>query len=142
MLDYRVAETPATYKKPTATKICEPRVVAELCKPMTRLRQETFRVLALDSKNHLLRKVTVARGTLNATLVHPRDVFYPAIKANAAAIILVHNHPSGDPTPSEEDRRLTGRICQAGKILGIEVLDHIVVAKGGYVSLREHGEIS
>lgn len=141
MNDYRVAETPAAYQKPTSTKVTEPRTVADLCRAMTRYRQEVFRVLVLNSKNRLVRKVTVAKGTLNATLVHPRDVFYPAIKANAAAIILVHNHPSGDPTISEEDRRLTRRIREAGSILGIELMDHIIVAKGGYTSFREHEEL-
>jgi DNA repair protein RadC len=83
----------------------------------------------------------VVSGNLayHTSLVHPRDVFYPAIKANAASIILVHNHPSGDPEPSTDDIELTNRLSDAGKLLGIAVLDHLVVAKRGYVSLKERG---
>ena len=86
-----------------------------------------------------MRRLLISRGTLNASLVHPREVFRPAILASAAAIILVHNHPSGDPEPSDEDVSLTKRLVKAGEILGIEVLDHLVVAKRGFVSLRARG---
>jgi len=81
----------------------------------------------------------VSKGTLNASLVHPRDVFRAAIRLNAAAVILAHNHPSGVPEPSTDDEELTVRLYKAGDLLGVKVLDHVIVAKNGCVSLREHG---
>lgn len=83
----------------------------------------------------------VSRGSLNASIVHPREVFRPAIVGSAASIILVHNHPSGDPEPSEEDLAITRRLVQVGELHGIPVLDHVVVAKAGFVSLRARGHI-
>lgn len=139
MCEYRVSETPAAYTKPARTPISRPEDVRNLCAGMAKYRQEVFRVLLLDSKHRVLRKVTVCKGGLNAAVVHPREVFAPAIIARAASIVLVHNHPSGDPEPSEEDLRLTRRMVEAGQLLGIDVLDHVVVAKGGHVSLKEHG---
>lgn len=100
---------------------------------------ERFVVVLLDGRHRVLRDVLVSQGTLTASLVHPREVFRPALREAAAAVILVHNHPSGDPTPSAEDRRVTRRLARAGALLGIEVLDHVVVAERGYVSLREAG---
>ncbi len=101
--------------------------------------QECFFVLLLDGRQRLLREELVSRGTLTASLVHPREVFRPALRASAAAVLLVHNHPSGDPAPSPEDREVTLRLARAGEILGIAVVDHVVVAERGYVSLREEG---
>ncbi len=141
MCEYQVSETPASYAKPTAAQISKPEDVHILCATMARYRQEVFRAVLLDSKHRVIRKVTVCKGGLNAAVVHPREVFAPAITARAACIVLVHNHPSGDPEPSEEDFRLTRRMVEAGQLLGIEVLDHVVVAKGGYVSLKEHGQM-
>lgn len=141
MPEYRVSETPAVYTKPDRTEITAPDIVHALCVSMAGYRQEVFRALLLDSKHRLIRKITVCKGGLNAAVVHPRELFAPAITAHAAALIIVHNHPSGDPEPSEEDLRLTRRMAEAGRLLGIEVLDHVVVAKGGYVSLREHGQM-
>jgi DNA repair protein RadC len=83
----------------------------------------------------------ISQGTLTASLVHPREVFRPALRDAAAALVLVHNHPSGDPTPSAEDREVTARLASAGEILGVRVLDHIVVAERGFCSLREQGEL-
>ncbi len=102
-------------------------------------RQERFLVLLLDGRQRLLRIETVSQGTLTASLVHPREVFRPALREAAAALILVHNHPSGDPAPSAEDREVTRRLARAGEILGIRVLDHVIVAERGYRSLREEG---
>ena len=102
-------------------------------------RQECFVVLLLDGRHRLIREELVSRGTLTASLVHPREVFRPALAACAAALILVHNHPSGDPTPSPEDREVTRRLARAGEILGVAVVDHVVVAERGYRSLREEG---
>ena len=83
----------------------------------------------------------ISQGTLTASLVHPREVFRPALRDAAAAVVLVHNHPSGDPTPSREDREITQRLAEAGELLGIPVLDHVVVAERGYASLREDGAL-
>jgi DNA repair protein RadC len=89
----------------------------------------------------MLREVVISQGTLTASLVHPREVFRPALREAAAAVVLVHNHPSGDPTPSREDREITTRLAEAGDLLGIPVLDHVVVAERGYASLRESGAL-
>ena len=136
-----VADASPLPDRSTRPKVNGPSDVVPLCKAMTNYRQEVFRVLLLSARNDILRRVTVSKGSLSASLVHPRDVFYPAIKANAASIILVHNHPSGDPEPSADDIELTQRMSEAGKLLGIAVLDHVVVAKRGYVSLKERGII-
>ncbi len=101
--------------------------------------QEEFHVLLLDGRHRLIRVALVTRGTLTASLVHPREVFRHALREAAAAVVLVHNHPSGDPTPSDEDRQLTERLVRVGEILGIPVLDHVVVAETGFSSLRELG---
>ncbi len=108
---------------------------------LRRLTQERFVVVFLDGRHRVLGEETVSQGTLTASLVHPREVFRPALRASAAALILVHNHPSGDPTPSAEDRAVTERLTRAGEILGVRVLDHVVVAERGYVSLREEGAL-
>lgn len=103
-------------------------------------RQEQFLLLLLDGRRRLIREVAVSVGTLTASLVHPRDVFRPALRDSAASVVLVHNHPSGDPTPSVEDRAMTLRLARAGSLLGIPVVDHIVVAETGFISLRENGD--
>jgi DNA repair protein RadC len=100
---------------------------------------EEFHVLLLSTQNEVLRDLQVTRGTLDASLVHPREVFRPAIAEAAASVILVHNHPSGDPTPSSEDRAVTRQLRSAGELVGIEVLDHVVVGEGRYVSFAESG---
>ncbi len=111
----------------------------------SRLRDEAcerFLVLLLDGRHRVLGEVTVSQGTLTASLVHPREVFGPAIRRSAAAIVLVHNHPSGDPTPSAEDRSVTLRLRQAGELLGIRVVDHVVIAERGYYSFDEAGDLA
>lgn len=100
-------------------------------------RRECFWVLYLDSRCRLIGRQKVSVGILDSTLVHPREVFDSAVRAAAAAIIVAHNHPSNDPTPSDEDIRLTRRLVEAGKVLGIRVLDHVVVTRDGYCSFRE-----
>jgi DNA repair protein RadC len=100
-------------------------------------RQERFLVVLLDGRHRVLRQELVSQGTLTASLVHPREVFRPALRESAAALVLVHNHPSGDPTPSPEDREITGRLIRAGELLGVPVVDHVVVAERGYASLRD-----
>jgi DNA repair protein RadC len=102
---------------------------------------EKFIALLLDGRQRVLREHVVSQGTLTASLVHPREVFGPALRESAAALILVHNHPSGDPTPSPEDREITHRLVRAGNLLGVRVLDHVVVAERGYCSLNEEGDL-
>lgn len=104
-------------------------------------RHERFLLVLLDGRHRMLREVVISQGTLTASLVHPREVFRPALREAAAAVVLVHNHPSGDPTPSREDREITERLAAAGELLGIPVLDHVVVAERGYASLREAGAL-
>lgn len=101
--------------------------------------QEHFIVLCLNTKNEIIARKTISIGTLDQAIVHPRDVFRFAIKSNAARIIAVHNHPSGNPEPSENDKTVTKRLIRSSDILGIEVLDHIIVGNDSYVSLRERG---
>lgn len=98
---------------------------------------EVFAILCLSTKHRVIAYHEVSRGTLDATLVHPREVFKAALLANAAAIILFHNHPSGDPTPSGDDVQLTRRLVDAGTLLGVDVLDHIIVGDGRYYSFKE-----
>ena len=100
---------------------------------------EVFWLLALDGQHCTTGPVVVSRGLLNSSLVHPREVFIRAIVANAAAIILVHNHPSGDSTPSPDDRLVTEQLVQAGKVLDIPVQDHIIIGDGRYISFAEAG---
>lgn len=101
--------------------------------------KEAFIALHLDSKNRLLCLDHVSIGSLNASVVHPREVFKSCLLSSAAAVILLHNHPSGDPTPSREDLELTGRLREAGELLGIRVLDHVIIGSGCYVSLADRG---
>ena len=103
------------------------------------LRKEQFHVILLDGKNRPLKDVRVSEGTLTASLVHPREVFVPVIEESAAAIILVHNHPSGDPTPSAEDIAITERLRQVGDLMGVRVMDHVVIGHGRYVSFADEG---
>ncbi len=108
---------------------------------MRYLKKEMFKAILLDTKNKVLKIVSISTGSLNASIVHPREVFSEAVKCGCNSIIFVHNHPSGDPTPSNEDIRTTDRLVNAGDILGIKVLDHIVLGDGRYVSLKEQGFI-
>ncbi|HEX6132530.1 MAG TPA: DNA repair protein RadC [Longimicrobiales bacterium] len=122
------------------TRIHGPREVYDLCAPAMRdLSQEEFRVLLLNTQHAVVREITITRGTLDASIVHPREVFRAAITESAAAMILVHNHPSGDPTPSPEDRDVTRQLAEAGRLVGIPVLDHVILGDGRYVSFVEAG---
>ena len=106
---------------------------------MADLPREEFRVLLLDTKHRLLREITVSQGTLSGAAVDPREVFNAAVRERAAAVVCAHNHPSGDPAPSPEDRALTARLRESGALLGIPLLDHVVVGKGAYFSFEEEG---
>jgi DNA repair protein RadC len=117
-----------------------PREVHELYSDRLQdLPAEEFHVAVLDTQHRLERDITVTRGTLNSSLVHPREVFREAIAERAAAIILVHNHPSGDPTPSADDRLVTEQLVGAGRLLDIPVHDHIIIGRGRYTSFAEAG---
>lgn len=102
---------------------------------------EQFLALLVDGRHRVMSEVLVSQGTLTASLVHPREVFRAAIRRSAAALVLVHNHPSGDPAPSGEDRQVTERLHEAGEVIGIRVLDHVIVAEHGFHSFREGGDL-
>ena len=101
--------------------------------------KEHFKLILLNPRNKIIGISTISIGTLNASLVHPREVFKDAIMHTAASVVLAHNHPSGDPEPSEDDITITKRLVEAGKILGIEVIDHIIIGKNDYYSFRAKG---
>ena len=114
------------------------RDVYDLLAPdLLRFPQERFFVISLDGKNRLLRVDAVSRGTARTAVVHPRDVFLPAVNSRAVAVVVAHNHPSGEPLPSREDLELTERLKAAGEVLGLDVLDHVIIGEGSYVSLAE-----
>ena len=106
---------------------------------MEDLPREVFRIALLDAKHGLIRDVVISEGTLSASLVHPREVFKPAILANAASVILLHNHPSGDATPSPEDKRLTRQLVECAHLLDLRIHDHVIVGRGQFVSMAERG---
>lgn len=105
------------------------------------LKREIFKVVLLDAKNTVIKETTVSEGSLTLSIVHPREAFALAVRESAAGVIFLHNHPSVDPTPSAEDRRLTDRLVTAGEVLGIRVLDHMVIGDGRYVSFADEGWI-
>ena len=124
--------------KTNITKITCAKDVFELMQPkIGHLKQEVFVVILLDSKNNVIKEETIAKGTLNSALIHPREVFKSAIRESANSIILVHNHPSGDPTPSEQDKEVTEKLKEAGKALQINLLDHIIIGKNKWFNFDE-----
>jgi DNA repair protein RadC len=130
------------YQKPSlaGASLCSSEDVAEYYRPRMRdLKKEVFKCVLLDTKNKIIRDEEVSVGSLSASIVHPRDTFKAAIRESAAAVLFVHNHPSGDTRPSQEDILLTRRLVQAGEVLGIQVLDHIIMGDGGHFSFRDHG---
>lgn len=129
-----------SYKAGEERKITQPKDAAEfVMESMRSLKQEVLKVLMVNTKNVIINVKDVSLGSLNSSIVHPREVFAEAVKKSCASIIVCHNHPSGDPTPSSEDINITHRLKECGKILGIELLDHIVIGNGVYVSLKEKG---
>jgi DNA repair protein RadC len=123
-------------------QVTGPRSVAELLLPMYGNRPvEQFGVVLLDTKHRVMRTTIVTVGTLDASIVHPREIFREAAAAGAAAIVVFHNHPSGDPEPSQEDLVLTRRLVSAGVLMGIEVIDHVVLGNVRYCSMKEQGFI-
>jgi DNA repair protein RadC len=121
-------------------KVCSPKDVYTLMYPkMREQKKEKFITLCLDTKNQILKEEVVSIGSLNASIVHPREVFKSALLESSASVIMVHNHPSGDPSPSREDIMVTEKMVEGGKLLGIDVLDHIIIGEGRYVSLKDEG---
>ena len=104
-------------------------------------KKEIFRVVLLNTKNVIIGSKDISEGSINASIVHPREVFLEAIKKSANKMILMHNHPSGDPTPSSEDINITKRLISAGQIVGIEILDHVIIGDGSFYSFKENGQI-
>lgn len=126
------------FKSGDNIKITSPKDVADLVmERMRHLNQEYLKVVMLNTKNMVIYEKDVSVGNLNSSIVHPREVFCDAIKKSSASIVICHNHPSGDPTPSNEDINITKRLVECGCVLGIEVLDHIIIGNGTYTSLKE-----
>ena len=125
--------------EPSGETIREAEDVRRLLDDVAQLAQEAMIVLTLNQKYKLIRRHLVTLGIANASLAHPREIFRVAIADGACAVILAHNHPSGDPTPSAEDLASTRQAVEAGRIIGIQVLDHVVLGRPGFVSLREAG---
>lgn len=143
-LRHLVAEASRLYEVPPAQALRDApqiRSVTDayecLRREMESFPQEQFRTLNLNTKNRVISSTLIYQGTLDTTFIRVVEVFRPAILANAAAIIMAHNHPSGDPTPSPEDAALTRELVQAGTLLGVDVMDHIIIGKDSFVSLRE-----
>jgi len=120
-------------------KISSPSDAFKVLERFASKRQEHFLVITLDGAHQVERAKIVSVGLVNRTVVHPREVFQPAIEDSATAVIVAHNHPSGNVEPSTEDRDITEKLVSAGEILGIAVLDHVIIAKGGFYSFLEHG---
>ena len=118
-------------------EILSPEDVWKLCGDIRNSKKEHFVAFYLDTQNKLIERQIISIGTLNASLVHPREVFEPAVALHAASVIITHNHPSGDLDPSDEDAAVTKRLVEAGKILGIELIDHIIVTMAGFLSFKE-----
>lgn len=130
----------SSFNRREQTAITGPRDIKHLLMDEMRfLEKEHFKAVLLNIKNHVISIEDISVGSLNTSIVHPREVFKPAIRRSSASIILVHNHPSGDPTPSREDIEVTQRLVESGKILGISVLDHVIIGNGSIVSLKEEG---
>ncbi len=129
-----------SYKSGGDYKICSPKDAADIVmQEMRELKQEILKIIFLNTKNIVIGAKNVSMGSLNSSIVHPREVFKEAIKRSSSSIIICHNHPSGDPSPSSEDINITNRLKECGKIIGIDVLDHIIVGDGVFVSLKEKG---
>ncbi|EYE88457.1 hypothetical protein Q428_07695 [Fervidicella metallireducens AeB] len=130
------------YRSDKKFKITSPADAAELVlEDLRYLKKEYLRVIFLNTKNIVIDVKDLSIGSLSSSIVHPREVFCEAIKKSTSSIIITHNHPSGDPTPSQEDINITKRLCEAGKIIGIEILDHLIIGDGCYISLKEKGII-
>ncbi|NLN96797.1 MAG: DNA repair protein RadC [Eubacteriaceae bacterium] len=129
--------------KPQDETITTPEAAASCLMDALRYKKtEHFAILILDTKRKLINRELISIGTLDASIAHPREIFSPAIRQHGSAIIVGHNHPSGDPTPSREDIAVTRRLVDAGELLGIPVLDHVIVTDQAYISLRQNGDMN
>jgi DNA repair protein RadC len=139
---FEIARRLETFSEESKQKINSPEDVYRLIYPrMREQKKEMFIELCLDTKNQIIKEETISIGSLNANVVHPREVFKMALAESAAHIIVVHNHPSGDPTPSREDIEISKKLAETGKIMGIDVLDHIIIGDGRHFSMKEAGHI-
>lgn len=139
---FEIARRLESFKEVEKPRVSSPEDVYRLIYPRVReQKKEMFIELCLDTKNRIIREDTISVGSLNANVVHPREVFKLALAVSAASIIVVHNHPSGDPTPSREDIEITKKIAQTGDIMGITVLDHVIIGDGRHFSMKEAGHI-
>lgn len=129
------------FKNDSTIKIVSPEDVIKVIGHIRNKKKEHFVALYLDARHQLIKTETISIGTVDASIVHPRDVFGPALKYNAVSVIIAHNHPSGDPEPSHEDVLVTKRIVEAGRILGIEMLDHIVLSSLTHFSFKDRGRL-
>jgi DNA repair protein RadC len=137
---FEIARRLETFVEEPKRKVCSPKDVYTLMYPkMREQKKEKFITLCLDTKNQIIKEEVVSIGSLNASIVHPREVFKSALLESSASVIMVHNHPSGDPSPSREDIMVTEKMVEGGKLLGIDVLDHIIIGEGRYVSLKDEG---
>jgi DNA repair protein RadC len=137
---FELARRLETFVEEPKRKICSPKDVYTLMYPkMREQKKEKFITLCLDTKNQILKEEVISVGSLNASIVHPREVFKSALMESSASVIMIHNHPSGDPSPSREDIMVTEKLVEGGKLLGIDVLDHIIIGDGRYVSLKDEG---
>jgi DNA repair protein RadC len=116
---------------------CSEEVASYYIPLMKDLKKEQFRVIMLNIKNKIIKEILISQGSLTSSIVHPREVICPAIRESAASLIFIHNHPSGDPEPSIDDIEITRRLCKSCSIIGINVLDHIIVAENGYFSFKQ-----
>lgn len=128
-------------KSKALTQISSPNDVLTYFKDMEDLRQEEIRLIMLNTKNKIIAHKTISKGTINSSVVTPREIFFPAIKMMASSIILVHNHPSADVTPSSEDKNITEIVARSGKLINIKLLDHIIIGKNKIYSFKEAGLI-
>ncbi len=133
---------PAEIQPFVGVQFCSSADIYRLFKGLSSMPVETFLVLHLDGKNRMVGMTTCSIGCMTSSLVHPRDVFRPAIANMTAGLIFIHNHPSGDPAPSDEDLQITKRLCEVGKLIGIRCLDHIVIGQERYFSFADQGLIS
>jgi DNA repair protein RadC len=139
---YTVSTVRRTRRRKDPKEIRNPKAAYDLVRPLVKdADRERFYAVYLNTRNHVLAVELVSVGSVNASLVHPREVFKPAIALSAASLLVAHNHPSGDPAPSEEDLALTRRLREAGELLGIPLLDHVIVGEGAYRSLKEEGQL-
>lgn len=136
---YRTDQPPPSIVSEKRVPLQSPNEVYDQLKDLREKKQEHFVIFCLDVRNCMLSREVVSIGTLTASLVHPREVFAPALERRAAAIIAAHNHPSGDVKPSEEDRQATRRLKDAGRLIGIELLDHVIFTAQTFFSFRQEG---